>query len=161
MSFLSLCEIERILYSILTNRARGKAGKFPLFTHSRHSALPHLDPDREEPVERVCRRVPRFARLQPRPAVDGVPPPRLLRRAQLRRPFDNRRTINNRYRRGEHRVCVGRRKMSFARRHTKFRHPLTPSFAFRLIKCIWIISLYYPFNYPSIACLGILGFFRL
>ena len=41
-------------------------------------------------------------------AVDGVPPPRLLRRAQLRRPFDDRLAVDHRNRCGEHRVCVGR-----------------------------------------------------
>ena len=61
----------------------------------RRRTLPQLRPDLEEPVERVCRRVPFFARLQPRPAVDGVPPQRLLRRAQLRRPFDDRRTADD------------------------------------------------------------------
>ena len=63
--------------------------------------LPNLDPDREESILRVGRRVP-FLVCQIRFAVDGIPPPRLLRRAQLRRPFDIRRTINHRNRRAEH-----------------------------------------------------------
>ena len=52
--------------------------------------------------------MPFFARLQPRLAVDGVPPPRLFRRAQLRRPFYDRRPVDHRNRRGKHRVRVGR-----------------------------------------------------
>ena len=69
--------------------------------------LPQLHPDLEEPARLVRGRVPRLVG-QVGLAVNSVTAPRLLRRAQLRRPFDNRRTIDHRYRRGEHRVRVGR-----------------------------------------------------
>ena len=69
--------------------------------------LPQLHPDPEETARLVRGRVPRLVG-QVGLAVNSVTAPRLLCRAQLRRPFYDRRTIDHRYRRGEHRVRVGR-----------------------------------------------------
>ena len=81
----------------------GFNGAFLVFDLFLNIDLPQLDTDAEESAGGVCRRMPHLVG-QVGLAVDGVPPPRLLRRAQLRRPFYDRRPVDHRYRRGEHRV---------------------------------------------------------
>ena len=62
----------------------------------RRTSVRHLHPDHKEPVERVGRRVPFFARLQPRPAVDGVaPPPPRSASATIRQPARRRPSLRN------------------------------------------------------------------